>query len=129
MLAGPISWGLLILLGLPDNQATPSLSQFAIIALVYPVVEEIVFRAGIQHALLTRPAFSRSMSCISIANVITSLLFAAAHLFNQQPLWAALIIAPSLVFGWAYERYRTVIAPILLHMFYNTGFIALLLTV
>jgi len=59
---------------------------------------------------------------ISMANVVTSLLFASLHLISQPPLWAALVFVPSLVFGWARDRYITVVPSIILHVVYNAGF-------
>lgn len=95
---------------------------FLLAVIVYPVLEEMVFRGALQGWLLEKPQLRRSIAGISAANAITSLIFAAMHLFNQSPFWAALIVLPSLVFGWAREVTGGVITPILLHMFYNAGF-------
>lgn len=98
------------------------------IALVYPILEEIVFRGGIQSALLSRPVMAHSFAGISVACVLTSVLFALAHLLHQPPQWAALVFLPSLVFGWARERHDTLKSPVLLHMSYNAGFIGVFQT-
>ncbi len=93
--------------------------------LIYPLLEEIVFRGALQGFLIDRlfgKRLPRWLGGLSLANLITSLVFAAMHLFNQSPLWAALIFLPSLVFGWAREATGGLVAPVLLHMFYNAGF-------
>ncbi len=97
----------------------------ALVAIVSPVLEEIVFRGGLQTALLTRPLLRRACWGITGANLLTSIAFAAVHLISQPPLWALLIVLPSLVFGWALERHNTLLSPIGLHVFYNSGFIIL----
>ena len=65
------------------------------------------------------------MAGISIACILASLAFAAAHLLRQPIGWAALIFLPSLIFGWARERHKTLYSPTLLHIVYNAGFIGL----
>ncbi len=59
---------------------------------------------------------------LSKANLLTSLLFAGAHLFVQSPLWAAAVIVPSLIFGAFRDRYKSVDPAIILHSFYNLGY-------
>jgi membrane protease YdiL (CAAX protease family) len=93
------------------------------VSLIYPVLEETVFRGGLQSALLTRSVFRTRAGPVSLANVLTSIVFAAAHLFRQPPLWAALVLLPSLVFGWSRERYNSIVPSTLLHMIYNAGFV------
>ena len=113
------------MLGVPLRQQPLALGVVLLSVVAYPVLEEIVFRGAIQGALLSRGQLHRSFAGISIACLITSLIFAAAHLLRQPPLWAALIFLPSLVFGWARERHKSLYSPIALHMSYNAGFIAL----
>lgn len=122
---GPLCWGLLAISGLTTYRNPPELELLLWGVLVYPVLEEIVFRGGLQPALLTRPTLSVTRAGISPANVITSFVFAALHLMSQGPLLASLVFLPSLVFGAARDRYGTISASIILHMFYNAGFIAL----
>ena len=120
---GPLSWLLLWLVGIPRAATHVPVSALLIASLIYPVLEEIVFRGGLQSALLTRTVFRKRVGPISLANVLTSIAFAAAHLFRQPPLWAALVLLPSLVFGWSRERYNSIVPSTLLHMFYNAGFV------
>ncbi|MFO7592610.1 MAG: JDVT-CTERM system glutamic-type intramembrane protease, partial [Pseudomonadota bacterium] len=63
-----------------------------------------------------------SLVGFSLANVLTSLLFATLHLFTHAPLWALSVIAPSLVFGWFWDRYRSILPGTLLHCSYNLSY-------
>jgi membrane protease YdiL (CAAX protease family) len=121
--AAPVCWLALNQLGMAPRGSLPAPTTVLLVVIVSPVVEEIVFRGGLQSWLLRRQALQRSFAGISIANILTSVVFAALHLFRQSPLWAALIFLPSLVFGWARERHGNVHSPILLHVFYNAGFL------
>jgi len=88
-----------------------------------PVLEEIVFRGGIQAALHSKAFFKPQFFGISLANVVTSVVFTAMHFLSQPPAWAILVFLPSLVFGWARDRYLSVVPCILLHALYNAGFV------
>ncbi len=124
-LAAPLSWLVLLWAGVPLRQtALPALALLQVV-IISPVLEEIVFRGGLQSWLLKREILCRTRFSISLANILVSLIFAAMHLFYQPPLWAALVFLPSLVFGWARERHQTLLSPIALHMVYNAGFIYL----
>lgn len=101
------------------------MTTIALVVIAYPILEEIVFRGAVQGVLLNQKKLSKSVAGISIACVITSIVFATAHLLQQTVGWAALIVIPSLVFGWARERHNTLYSPILLHIAYNAGFIGI----
>lgn len=115
------------LAGLGNAEPSELVKTLLWVALIYPVLEEIVFRSGLQTLLLRYSALRHDFAGISVANVLTSITFAGLHLINQSALWAALVFFPSLVFGWARDRYGNIIASILLHMFYNAGFVVLFL--
>ena len=121
--AAPVCWLLMTKLGVARRTQTPAMSSVLLIIVISPVLEEIVFRGGLQDWLQQRRALQYRLGAISRANVLTSLLFAGMHFFRQAPLWAALTFLPSLVFGWAKERHKTLLSPILLHMSYNAGFV------
>lgn len=95
--------------------------DFLLLVMIYPILEEIIFRGLIQDSLNTR-FNSQKIGVLSYANGITSLLFVSLHLIYHPLLWAVLIIFPSLLFGYVKERYQTLLAPILLHVFYNMGY-------
>jgi uncharacterized protein len=86
---------------------------------LYPVVEELLFRGVIQSELLHRPDLAMKHFGISRANMVTSLLFVGLHLINQPPLWAISVLLPSLVLGHFRERYGNLLAPIVLHILFN----------
>ncbi len=90
--------------------------------LVYPVLEEFVFRGALQGWLLELSVLNRFKWFISLPNILTSLAFTALHFINHPPLWAALVFLPSLIFGWAREYSGGLTLPILLHIWYNAGF-------
>lgn len=122
LVAGPLFWLNLYLIGQP-LMGPPALLMWLKLSLLMPVLEEIVFRGGIQSALYTKSFFSRSWFGISVANIVTSIIFAAMHFISQPPLWAALVFIPSIVFGWARDRYISIVPCILLHAVYNAGFV------
>lgn len=108
---------------MPDGIA---LTVFLTSVILYPIIEELAFRGFIQTWLLEKSIFrNKPLPQISYANLVTSFLFASFHLFNQPPIWAALIFAPSLVFGYLRERYDAVTPSIIVHAWYNLGFLML----
>ena len=131
VMAGPLCWLLLYLLLRP---ATPQWSwplaapaDYLLPVLFYPVLEEIVFR-GLLQELAQEFISRRTFGPLSLANLLTSLVFTGFHFLNHAPLWAALVFFPSLVFGFFKDRHQTLAAPILLHGFYNAGFLLLFTT-
>lgn len=96
-----------------------SANQVLTLLILFPVTEEVFFRGIIQPTIHKK--FSKTWHSLSIANVLTSLLFSLSHLFNHNPFWALSTFFPSLIFGWAKDRYNTLLAPLLLHCYYNMG--------
>ncbi len=95
--------------------------RFVYPALLYPVVEELVFRGLIQD-LAHRYLRPWRLGPLTHANILTSLLFTALHFINHPPLWAAAVMLPSLLFGFFKDRTGALTVPILLHVFYNAGY-------
>ncbi len=84
------------------------------------VIEEIVFRGGLQRLLRRWPAGRARWRSVSAANALTSVVFALAHLWNHPPLAALGVLPISLLLGWAYERSGLRLAtPIVLHLYFN----------
>ena len=131
IMAGPLCWLLLYLLLRPASPqwswplAAPA--EYLLPVLLYPVLEEIVFR-GLLQELAQEFISRRAIGPLSLANLLTSLVFTGFHFLNHTPLWAALVFFPSLVFGFFKDRHQTLTAPILLHVFYNAGFLLLFTT-
>ena len=95
------------------------LSGAIIFCVSIAVVEEVIFRGGIQAWLLRKRVFRIGLLGLSRANWLTSSLFAAAHIW-QHPL--ALVpgyLAVSLVLGYFRERYNGILVPVALHAWYN----------
>lgn len=97
--------------------------QFLLLALVYPVLEELVFRGLVQDSL-SRRLQAWPNAPLSKANLLASLLFALLHGFSHPPLWAAAVFIPSLAFGHFRERHQGLTSPIMLHAFYNSCYYA-----
>lgn len=87
---------------------------------ISPIIEEYIFRGVVQQWLLGR--ISKKYFLLSVANILTSILFAALHLFYQSPLQVVGVFISSLVFGVMFERYN-LIAATAFHIFYNTLFL------
>ena len=97
----------------------PPLAPAPSVLILSGLAEEVVFRLVLQgefHRLL-RSGFP--LPGVSRANISASAVFAALHLVHHPPLWALSVFFPSLVFGWAMDRYKSVLPPALLHICYN----------
>ncbi len=124
LVAGPLFWVFLFLIGgSAPHLAWPLQApvRFLLPALAFPLLEEFVFRGGVQQ-LLRDLLGSRGLGPVTAANVLTSVLFAGLHFLNHPPLWAALTFFPSLVFGYFMDRDQRLRLPMLLHVFYNFGY-------
>lgn len=93
------------------------------LALIYPLLEEMTFRGLIQPMLFQRPWGSVSYWGVSIANLVCTVLFAASHLVWHGALQALAVIVPSLIFGYFRDRYGRIAPSVALHVFYNSGFV------
>jgi uncharacterized protein len=94
--------------------------------LLAPIVEEIVFRGGVQE-LLDRTAFGRLALCadLTVGNVVTSALFSAAHLISAPAWLAAAVFFPSLLLGRVKQLYRSLVPVVLVHASYNACYLCL----
>ena len=95
--------------------------------LFYPVIEELAFRGVIQEFIASKTKSFRSFYYLTVANVVTSLLFVAMHFVHHPPLWAVLVFIPSLIFGYFKDQYGHIVPSIFLHMFYNACSLFLLI--
>lgn len=124
VLAIPIAW-LTATLGFTIAVVAPP--RDVALLLLWSTSEEIVFRGGLQPLLgwlLARAALHGSAphqgwTAISMANLLTSLLFCAAHLL-YKPGWVVLGLFPvSLVLGASLERSGRLWVPVALHAYFN----------
>jgi len=123
--AAPVFWVVLWWPNRPEPDLLLPFRQplyFLAVALIYPILEEILFRGGLQPWLNRHPRAAVGRYGISVANILTSVAFAAVHLLRHPPAWAAAMFLPSLVFGYFRDRHNSLMTPILLHVFYNTGY-------
>ncbi len=132
ILAAPFAWWLWALLwpqaiqwGWLLDADWHDLWQMVVLAGLYPVAEELVFRGWIQGWLLERPWGRSGFGPLTLANVLASLIFSGLHLFTHPPLMALLVLFPSLIFGYARERSDGLTWPIALHCWYNLGWFAI----
>lgn len=88
-----------------------------------PLVEELLFRGVIQGQLRNQAWARAGFLHLTAANVITSLLFAMAHLATHSPAWAAAVMLPSLVFGYLRDRHDQILPSLLLHAAYNACYL------
>ena len=88
--------------------------------LLYPLVEEIIFRGVTQPYIAKK--IPHNLANISLANLLTSTIFAIIHLFQQPIIWALVTFFPSLIFGYCRDRYQRLLPSIILHITYNGGF-------
>lgn len=96
--------------------------MFLQVVLLYPVLEEYVFRGLLQGYLREKNWGGRAWFGITLANALTSLVFTALHFFYHPPLAAAAVLLPSLIFGYFRDRHSGLAAPIMLHAYYNLGY-------
>lgn len=95
----------------------------ALTVLWYPLVEEILFRGIIQKFFADKSWGNKPIAGLSIANWLTSLLFVLAHFWYQPAMWAVSVFIPSLAYGFFRDRYASIYPSIVLHSFYNGGFV------
>lgn len=91
------------------------------LTLLYPMLEELVFRGLVQSQIFS---FVRKIELgpFTLANIGTSVVFCGFHFFSHAPLWAGLVIIPSLYFGYLKDKYHSLKQPILMHVVFNAGY-------
>lgn len=87
--------------------------------IVFPLLEEFVFRGMIHRALHRKSIGRRCYGPVTVANLVTTSLFAIAHLPRGGLLLAAGVIVPSICLGYFFERHQRLISPIIMHMAFN----------
>jgi len=119
ILSGVLLAALLWLLG---RSALDSLSWPAFwMSVGAPVVEEVIFRLGLQQELLQRLQPDSAW----LANGLTALIFSVAHELSHSPVMALLTLLPAMFIGKFYQRSRRIAPCIALHAFFNVIWLAL----
>jgi uncharacterized protein len=85
-----------------------------------PVVEELVFRAGLQKWLI------RQTVSPHLANGITSSVFALMHYALSANPTSLAVFFPSIALGWIYQKTNSLAWAIGLHVFFNLLFLILM---
>jgi membrane protease YdiL (CAAX protease family) len=126
LIAAPAFWAVLWFVVSPASEWGWPLrapTQYLLLVVIYPVLEELVFRGALQGWMRTHGWARKEVGVVTVANGITSVVFTLAHLI-VNPVWISVtVFVPSLVFGWFRDRYDQLHASIALHVFYNAGFI------
>ena len=127
LLSGAVVWAVIWFAVAPTFLiAESSLATIIFLAVVWhPVLEEIIFRGVVQSTLLQKAWGKQFFAGLSAANWLASLLFVLAHLFFQPWMWAVLVLIPSLVYGFFRDKCASIYPCIILHAFYNGGFVAI----
>lgn len=84
---------------------------------VAPLLEEVVFRCGLQEALLRR-----RMAPLQ-TTLVTALLFGLAHALLRGEAQAFAVAAPALLLGMVYARWRRLLPCVLLHAGMNAAWV------
>lgn len=94
--------------------------------LLWSAGEEVVFRGFVQPQLAANAwmAGHRPLAGISLANLLTSVLFALAHLWQRTPLVALGVLPVSLVLGASLERSGRLWVPVAMHGYFNLALYA-----
>jgi len=90
----------------------------ALVVIVTPVLEELLYRGLIQETLRTLGAGRWP------AIILTAVVFALMHWQVTAPHAVVSLFVLSLGFGWAYERTGRLTASIVMHMLFNLGNLA-----
>lgn len=133
-----ISWGFNHTLALGMNLSLSPAWPWLYWMLVFPVLEELVFRGWLQdflHQKLGQKQHSALFSSVylSQANIITSLVFVLAHFgvawlakveFSVILVFSLIsLFIPSLWFGWLKDRYQLLLPSIVFHAYFNALFL------
>ena len=118
LLCSGVCLGALVWLIARQPLAVPSWSALWLLAGA-PVVEEVIFRLGLQQELLARLRLPLA------ANVATALVFALAHGLSQATWQSLLTLLPALAIGSVYQRSRRVAPCIALHAAFNAFWLVL----
>lgn len=100
----------------------PGLTSWLVLLLAAPCLEEIVFRAGLQHGL--HAWFGGHAAAGAGAIGISAVAFASLHAALNPSPWAWWTVLPALALGALYQRTRRVGPCVALHAFFNLLWLA-----
>ena len=124
MVGAPVVWAAIAWIFGPDSDfgsfARWPLRAVAIL-LIFPVLEEIVFRGLIQDYISVKLSTWDIYLGITSANWVTTLLFCLTHLVTRSFIVALLVIVPSLVLGSLRDKGFSIKALAAIHVYWNGG--------
>lgn len=85
---------------------------------VAPVLEELVFRTGLQEALLRRRG-TALLHNPAFANAATAAVFSLCHFALDPSAISVLTMIPALAIGWVYQRTRRLAPCVATHAAFN----------
>ncbi len=95
----------------------------AMVVVLAPMVEEVLYRGMLQSALV-RLEMPRWWAIAATSVVFVSMHIAAAPSAEALPGMLAALFVLSLGFGWIYEKTGSLLAPMVMHMLFNGGNLA-----
>ncbi|MES2207235.1 MAG: JDVT-CTERM system glutamic-type intramembrane protease [Pseudomonadota bacterium] len=98
-----------------------TLCDYILALTVYPLLEEWVFRGGMQSYLTQRNKASTLTTRygFTIANIATSFSFSIAHCMTRGISTACFVFFPSLVLGWCRDRGLSMRGCVIVHILAN----------
>ena len=123
VLCGPLGAGLLAALADAGLVAVPAMGGtlpvlFAELV-VAPVLEEMAFQGALQDWLADQAWARPAWAGLSVANVLTSMVFALFHLAGHATALALLTVFPSLLLGKTRDNSGSLAACAGLHAWFN----------
>ena len=123
MLAIPFWLGAALLheAGLVKFYAPEGITDWMAIGLIYPLIEELIFRGLLMGFLSRYPILSRGRF-VTTSNILTSIIFALCHvLVSKIVVNGLLVFLPSLWLGATRERFGSVWMCYVIHTIWNLG--------
>lgn len=102
---------------LPSLQL-PGPALLLVLVVAAPLLEELVFRCGLQELLLVRVS-------PAAANACTAAAFAVAHGLTRSWSLAAAVLPAALALGWLYQRERRLAPCVAAHAAMNVAWIGI----
>ena len=124
MIGAPIVWGFVAWvfeLGPGFGSFTRWPLRAVAILLLFPILEEIVFRGLIQDYISLKLSTWDKYLGITTANWLTTLLFCLTHFVTRSFIVALLVIVPSLLLGALRDRGFSIKALAAIHVYWNGG--------
>ncbi len=124
MIGAPVVWGGIVwILGFESDVGSFVRSPFraGAILLLYPVLEEVVFRGLVQDYISIKTKACDSFLSVTWANWLTTMLFCLTHFVTRSLTVALLVAVPSLVLGALRDKRFSIKELAAIHVYWNGG--------